>query len=250
MSIPIERHNDEIKKNLLVWKTKPSLRFAYGKLYSTMISYINKNIPGKVVEIGSGIGNFKAAYPDSIATDIFPNDGVDQIESAYKLSFAPNSLSHLVLFDVLHHLKYPGSALVEFNRVLGKGGRIIICDPYTSLLGLIVYGIFHHEPLGLFKKIDWTYGKGTDPDKEYYAAQGNSLRIFSGGSEFRKAIEKDWNIVAIKKYSALSYALSGGFRKQHFYPESALPILLAIEKLLDPFPSIFATRIIIVIEKK
>lgn len=250
MRIPIDRHNDEIQKNLITWQKKPSLRFVYGEFYKEMISYIRNDVAGKVVEIGSGIGNFKKAYSAAIATDIFPNVGIDQVESAYKLSFADKSLSNLVLFDVFHHLKFPGSTLLEFKRTLNSGGRVIICDPYVSLFGAFVYGIFHPEPIAIFKKIEWLSPADANPDAEYYAAQGNSMRVFRPGSQFRQIIEKDWNIVAIKRHASFSYVLSGGFSKQSFYPHFALGFIRKIEKIFDFLPSIFATRIIVVLEKK
>ena len=82
-------------------------------------------------------------------TDLFPNPWIDRVESAYNLSFSDNSISHLILFDVWHHLEYPVNALKEAHRVLTSGGTLIIMEPAMSVLGRIVYGKFHHEPLGL-----------------------------------------------------------------------------------------------------
>lgn len=250
MKIPTERHQTEMIRNMSKWDKKPILRSAYRRLYGEMIRWIRPEISGKVVEIGSGIGNFKTAYPECIATDIFPNEWIDQIESAYRLSFQANSVSHLILFDVLHHLKFPGSALSEFKRVTNKGGRIIICDPYISVFGLFVYGIFHHEPVNSLKKIQWMCPPGINPDAEYYAAQGNTTRMFSRYSKFRRLIEDEWNIILIKRMSAISYVLSGGFSKPTLYFKSALPLIICIEKILDFLPSVFATRVMVVLERK
>ena len=65
------------------------------------------------------------------------------------LTFADESVANLILFDVWHHLEYPGTALAEFQRVLAKGGRLVIFDPAMGLLGRAVYGLCHHEPLAL-----------------------------------------------------------------------------------------------------
>jgi len=151
--INIDQHNLEIQKNLEAWNKKPLLREIYRGFYDLILKWVRSDLKGEVVELGSGIGNFKSVYPKCIATDIFPNPWIDQVESAYNLSFQNNSVSNLVLFDVFHHLAFPGSALKEFNRVLAKDGRVIIFEPYISLLGLIIYGIFHHEPVSLFKKM-------------------------------------------------------------------------------------------------
>ena len=71
------------------------------------------------------------------------------------MSFEDGSVANLILFDVWHHLEYPAAALAEFHRVLVPQGRLIIFDPAMGLLGRIVYGLFHHEPLGLKDKIQW-----------------------------------------------------------------------------------------------
>lgn len=250
MKVPLAQHNIELHRNLIAWTEKPVLRLVYQRFYEAMMAQMDRDIKGEIIEIGSGIGNFKTACPECIATDIFDNEWIDRIENAYNLSFKNESVSHIILFDVIHHLKYFGSALQEFKRVMNKSGRIIICDPYLSVLGLLVYGIFHHEPVGLFERIQWSCPPDVNPNSEYYAAQGNSLRLFANHSKFRKKILEDWNIISMRKYSAISYILSGGFSKPSFYGESMLTFIRKIEYICDIFPWLFATRVIIVLEKK
>ncbi|MEK7642540.1 MAG: class I SAM-dependent methyltransferase [Patescibacteria group bacterium] len=248
--INIEQHNIEIQKNLESWQKKPLLREIYRGFYNLILGWVRKDLKGETVELGSGIGNFKSVYPECIATDIFPNPWIDQVESAYKLSFSDNSVSNLVMFDVFHHLAYPGSALLEAKRVLIREGRVIIFEPYISLFGLLVYGFLHHEPVGLFQKINWLCPNGENPDAKYYAAQGNATRIFGGSLKLRAKRLKDWKIIEIKKISAISYVLSGGFSKPSFYSLKFLPFIKKIEKILDLLPHLFATRILVVLEKK
>ena len=250
MNIDIKQHNIEIQKNLESWQKKPLLREIYKGFYDLILSWVRQDLKGETVELGSGIGNFKSVYPTCIATDIFPNPWVDQVESAYKLSFPDNSVSNLIMFDVFHHLAYPGSALEEAKRVLVSGGRVIIFDPYISLLGLLVYGVLHHEPVALFKKINWLVSSNQNPDEKYYAAQGNATRIFNFQFRIYNKFLKDWNILKIKKMSAISYILSGGFSKPSLYPISFLSFIKRIEKFFDSLPLVFATRLLVVLEKK
>jgi len=247
---PIDRHEVEMMKNVLKWEKKPTLRKVYERFYNEIIGWIRPEVTGKVVEIGAGIGNFKKMYPKSVSTDIFPTKWVDQVETAYSLSFEDGTVSHLVLFDVLHHLRFPGSALKEFERVLVSGGRVIICDPTVSVLGYLVYGVFHHEPVALFQDMEWYTPEGVDPDGKYYAAQGNSYKLFGKSSTYRKILEKEWKIVSVKRYSALSYVLCGGFSKPSFYPHRFLPYIVSLEKFFDLIPALFATRTMVVLEKK
>ena len=248
--ISINQHNVEIKRNMEIWSKKPLLRLIYESFYKKILEFINKNITGEVVEIGSGIGNFKSVFSKCITTDIFPNPWIDRVENAYKLSFSDSSVSNLVLFDVFHHLAFPGSALKELRRVLPKKGRVIIFEPCISFFSLFIYGIFHHEPIALFKKINWANDSNNFSDSNYYAAQGNATRIFRRNSSFNNQVLKDWRIIGNKKYSALSYVLSGGFSKPSLYPIKFLPFIKKIEIILNYIPLIFATRMMIVLEKK
>lgn len=247
-ALPEEQHNIEIQENLKSWQNKPVLQKIYLRFYKLIASEINPSLEGKVVELGSGIGNLKMVIPDVICTDIFKNPWIDQVENAYRLSFESNSVSNLILFDVWHHLKYPGTALEEFSRVLKPGGKVIIFEPAISLTGLLVYGLFHHEPIRLFHEIKWYPQKKADLDKdEYYAAQGNACRIF--GSSKYKPMLKDFKIVKTKKLSSFSYVLSGGYSKKQLYPDRLFSFITFLEKFLDLFPFIFGTRELIVLEK-
>jgi len=249
INLPGEQHNIEIHENLKSWQNKPVLQKIYLEFYKLIAAQINHIVEGKIVELGSGIGNLKMVVPEVICTDIFQNPWIDQVENAYSLSFENESVSNLILFDVWHHLKYPGTALKEFSRVLKPGGRVIIFDPAMSLLGFVVYGLFHHEPIGIFQKLTW-FAENTKEllKNEYYAAQGNASRIFS--SSKYKALLSDWKIVKVKKLPSLSYVLSGGYSKPQIIPDRFLSVLFHFEKILDFFPVLFAIRLLIVLEKK
>jgi SAM-dependent methyltransferase len=247
--ISIEQHNIEIQRNLTFWNKKPILKAIYNEFYTLIAKQLNLTLDGRIVELGSGIGNIKLQIPEAICTDIFKNPWIDQVENAYALNFENNSLSNLILFDVFHHIEYPGSALAEFNRVLKPHGRVIIFEPSISLTGLVVYGIFHHEPVGMMKKIQWNVPDGFDPwNSEYYAAQGNAERIFF--QKRQKGLLSGWNIITLKKYSSLAYVLSGGYSKPQLFPDILYKTLRHLEKLLDYFPLLFSTRVLVVLQKQ
>jgi len=244
----IDQHNIEIQKNLKSWENKPLLKQIYKEFYKEIHKYINYSVEGHIVELGSGIGNLKSEIPQAICTDIFSNPWIDQIENAYQLSFENNSVSNLILFDVFHHLEFPGSALSEFYRVLKPSGRIIIFDPSLSLSGFIVYGIFHHEPIAFLKKIEWKAPQIFDPWKSrYYAAQGNAHRIFFG-KKYLNFLDK-WKIIEKHRFSSLAYILSGGYSKPQMYGDGGYKKIKKVEKILDLFPGIFSTRLLIVLQK-
>jgi len=244
----IDLHQDFISKNSEYWNRKPLLRTLYGDFYRLIAKKLSNLPDAKKVELGSGLGNIREVIPDCLRTDLFPNPWIDQVENAYRLSFPNDSVSDLILTDVFHHLRYPGTALQEFSRVLRRGGRVIMLEPYISTLGLLVYGVLHDEPIAVTKGIVWEAPEGWSPDDiDYYAAQGNATRIFVGKGFLNRL--KNWDTVETRRLSAIAYAASGGFSKPQLYPTAALPLIRKFEKLLDLFPALFATRLLVVLEK-
>ncbi|MBD2256600.1 methyltransferase domain-containing protein [Pseudanabaena sp. FACHB-2040] len=245
----LSRYGDEIQQNLDTWRKKPALQQVYRGFHQQIARRLAQLPSGYNVELGSGIGNIQAVIPDCIRTDLFPNPWIDQVENAYQLSFADDAVANLILFDVFHHLRYPGSALQEFYRVLADSGRLLLFEPCLSLLGLFVYGPLHSGPLGLSQAITWFAGAGWFPaDIDYYAAQGNASRIFLRNPS--PQLLSGWSVVEVKRLSAISYMATGGYSKPQLYPLFALPLMRAIDAVCDWLPWLFATRLLVVLEKK
>lgn len=214
--------------------------YIYTRFYDQIIQLINPTIEGKIVELGSGVGNLKLAIPHAVCTDLFPNPWLDIVCSAYEMPFERGTVSHLVLFDVFHHLERPSAFLKEARRVLTRKGRIIIFDPYISVTSMVVYGLLHHEPIAWNATIDSS--DRLPMNNSYYAAQGNATRLF-----FKRGKDwlGDWNVFHRKAIVSFSYIFSGGYSKPALYPEKALPLMKKIDAILSPWPSLFAIRCII-----
>jgi SAM-dependent methyltransferase len=243
----LDQHNREIQENREFWRRKPVLQKVYAEFYSEIARRVDRKAPGLIVELGSGMGNIKEHIPECITTDVFPNPWLDQVENAYALSFADQSVGTLILFDVWHHLEYPGAALKEFTRVLRPNGRVIVFEPAMGLLGKFVFGRFHHEPLGLGDEITWDAPpEFTAAAAAYYAAQGNASRVF-GRREFEEKLQ-GWRQREVRYFSGLAYLGSGGFRGPQLYPGALLPVLSGIDALLSRLPAL-ASRMLVVLEK-
>jgi SAM-dependent methyltransferase len=248
VSISVEQHNIEILENRKLWEKKPLLRRVYSQFYREIALRLNPAVPGLVVELGAGMGNVKEHIPQCITTDIFPNPWLDRVENAYHLSFENEVVGHLILFDVWHHLQYPGLALKEFSRVLVPGGRVILFDPAMGVIGRIVFGHFHHEPLGLQDEIQWNAPDGfSGSESTYYAAQGNASRVF-GTPDFKHELSH-WHIAEVRYFPGLAYVASGGFRGPQLYPERLWPCFNLIDSALSRFPSL-ASRMLVVLERQ
>jgi SAM-dependent methyltransferase len=244
MTVALEQHQIEIGRNADAWRDKPLLREIYRGFYHRILRWIDPAIPGRSVEIGSGIGNLKAHLPGAISTDLFQNPWLDTVCDGYDLPFLSGSLSHLILFDVFHHLEAPHAFLREAQRVLAPRGRLILFEPYMSWLSHPVYGLLHHEPVAWGRPIR---DDGAPPHpRRYYAAQGNATRLF-----FRHPPPTwldPWTRLHAEPFACLSYLLSGGFGKPAFYPASWLPLLQRVDRSCSRWPRLFGARCLVVLE--
>ncbi|MBU6402191.1 MAG: methyltransferase domain-containing protein [Verrucomicrobia bacterium] len=238
---PLSRHQREIERNLAAWRRKPLLQQIYAGFYRRILELIDLQAPGRIVEIGSGIGNLKACLPHAIATDLFPNPWLDLVCDGYELPFAAGSLSHLVLFDVFHHLRAPNAFLREARRVLTASGRLILCEPYISWCSRVAYGVFHHEPVAWRAPI--SPAETLPRPRAYYAAQGNATRLFFCREQ--PDWPPGWKILRADAFASFSYLLSGGFSKPALYPAYCLPCWQRLDRLLSRWPRLFGARCVI-----
>jgi SAM-dependent methyltransferase len=244
-----EQHLNEMRLNRSVWEKKALLRRIYRGFYRLIAEQLAPDSGAKTVELGSGIGAIKEVIPECLLTDIFPNPWLDRVEDGYALNFADASIGNLILFDVFHHLEFPGTALHEFARVLRPGGRVVLFEPGLGALGKFVYKIFHHEPVAERESIRWFAPNGVDlRNLAYYAAQGNAWRLFVR-KELGPVLD-EWIIRTVKPIVSTAYLASGGFSKPSLYPERVLPLALVLDRFLSFLPGIFATRLLVVLERK
>jgi len=241
------QHHREADTNYDAWRTKPLLRRVYHDMFEELAREL-ADVPGPTVEIGSGIGNIKEVVPDCIRTDMFPAPWLDQTENVYALSFESGSVANFILFDVFHHLRYPGTALRELERVLAPGGRLLIYEPCMGLLGRVVFGLFHPEPIALGEPITWLAPEAWDSTApDYYAAQGNASRTFTPEALHRHI--EGLELIGIKRFARLSYVASGGYSGRQLYPFRAYPAVRQLDRVLDRAPAAFATRMLVVLQK-
>jgi hypothetical protein len=238
---PLVQHQIEIHRNRKAWESKPLLRHIYGQFYESIKQLIDPSLTGTIIEIGSGIGNLREHVSGAICSDLFPNPWLDVVCDGYQLPFKQGSVSHLVLFDVFHHLQMPAAFLAEARRVLIRGGRVIIFEPYISLSSSFVYGLLHHEPVAWNAAIN--LGPTPPVVQEYYAGQGNATRIFFR-NEF-SGFPSGWRVFSKSAFSSFSYILSGGYSKPAFYPSRLYSMIYRLDVTLSRWPVLFGSRCLV-----
>jgi SAM-dependent methyltransferase len=230
-------YEEEINRNAEIWKSKALLRDVYFQMYAKLAQWIDTSVPGKIIEIGSGIGNFGEFRSDVVLTDQSIHPWIDLTCSGYQLPFRDRTLSHIVMVDVFHHLSAPRAFFDGARSLMANGGRVIVLEPYISLMSAVAYGIFHDEPIAWRAKIEDT------PSTDYYAAQGNATRLLFGDLEWLPG----WRVVHREAFSAFPYLLSGGFSRPALYPRKLLPMFNAVDRALSHFPKLFGARCLIVL---
>jgi SAM-dependent methyltransferase len=241
-------HQKIDSQNRKTYQNKYLIKLLYSDYYKIIKKNIYKNNRYKILELGSGAGNIKKVITKCITSDQFKNKNIDRIENIYKINFRNNSISNIILIDVFHHLRFPGLALKEINRVLIKNGRIIMIEPAMGLFPRIIYKIFHYEPNGFSLKLNWyKIPKKTPNSNQYFAAQAMPWRAF-----FLKELDlkSKYKIKLIKPFSDFAFLFSGGYSYRAFYPKFLYPFIKLIDKILTSFSiKIFSARMLIVLEK-
>ncbi len=244
MSAPLEQHQAEIQLNRQSWNQKPLLREIYRGFYGRILGEIDRGLPGRVVEIGSGIGNLREHYPEALATDLFENPWLDLTCDGYELPFRTGALSHLILFDVFHHLEAPVAFLGEARRALGEGGRVIVFDPYISMASWPAYGILHHEPVAWRQKIDLRPELARP--RRISAAPGPAPRLFLGAGDGPPG---GWSVLKAERFAAFAYLLSGGFSRPALYPARCLGLLRGLDRALTGAAGLFGARCLVTLRR-
>ena len=240
------RHDDEIRQNKQFWAEKPVLQCVYREFYGLIRERMQVgNALHSVVDIGSGIGAIKNFIPNAVTTDLFANPGIDQVQNIYALTLPDKSVDNVVMFDVWHHLEKPAAALRECKRVLAPGGRLIIMDPAMSLVGIIAYGCFHHEPLLFSHKFNESPEVDDKTGTQYFAAQSAAHKLFLKREQ--PAVLAGWKVLSVDQITSFAYLLSGGFRGPQVYPETWLRYVQRLDSLLGKWPAMFAARLLIIL---
>lgn len=228
----------------LIVAQKPFLRGIYNEWYGN-ISRSLPELPGKVLELGSGAGYLNEALPGLIASDVFVCSGIDVVLDGQLLPFGDRSLRAITMINVLHHLPDSAAFFREAARCLKPGGRVVAVEPWVSAWSRLVYTKLHHEPFDTESE-DWGF-RGEGP---LSAANGALPWIVL--KRDRQRFESQFpelRIQAIEETMPFRYLVSGGISMRCPVPQFTFPLWRALETTMKPVMRDWAMFALIVIEK-
>ncbi|GBE06100.1 hypothetical protein BMS3Abin10_01744 [bacterium BMS3Abin10] len=222
--------------------SKPVLQSMYKNFYSEIERFFPND--GLNVEIGTGHGYTSMYFKNLIQTDRVLTPHIAVCNDAQALPYKDGTLDTIMVLGVLHHMKTPDKFFNEAGRVLKKGGKILMVEPYVSILSYPVYKLAHHEGLDLRTK---TCGS----DKHHLLDANIAIpTIFfkKGKKEFENKYP-DLKIIYQSYHTAFLFFVSGGYLYPNLLPVFLLPMLLWIEKVLRPLGKWIGSMMTVVIQK-
>lgn len=238
--------NEELASYKEVWNRKPVLRAVYHDFFQRIAAQCKT---GQTLEIGGGIGNLKEILDNVISSDIQYSPDLDLVADAQNLPFAEQSLSNIVMLDVLHHLEFPVRFFDEAARVLEPGGRIVMVEPAITPGSSLFYRFIHHEPVDM--SADPLVDGDPDPERDPYDSNQAIPTLLV--TRHLNRVQDRFPTLTLKRvewFSFAAYPLSGGFKPWSLVGERFARGLLAAEKRLEGlFGRLFGFRVAIVFEK-
>jgi SAM-dependent methyltransferase len=232
-------------RNIL--SSKPVLETLFSEMnlftHSQVDKYIRTNL-SKAVEIGSGVHPFTSKNYKVISSDLAHNAELDLVVDAQNLCIKPGSLDLVVGQFVFHHFSDPVRALSQLNKVLNRGGLLVLIEPANTFLGKILFPIMHkseyYDPTA-----DWKNGsKGDGGD----ANQALSYICFNRDRDIFIKKFKEFEILedSLLIPFGLRYIASGGLNFRQLLPDFLFNSAL---KYLDTRFNFFAVHWMIILRK-
>jgi SAM-dependent methyltransferase len=234
-----------------VWEQKPVLRRIYNEeFFARLLSFRTKD--GISVEVGAGPGFFKQALPGVLSTDLVWCPWLDAVADAQNLPFRTSSVANIFGVDILHHLAAPMTFLLEAQRVLVPGGRLILVEPWVTPFSSFIYRHFHQEERDLSVR-PWELTEA-QPSAGKRAFDGNQAipYLLFGPHNRSQTLGSlpGFAPLAIEPFCLFAYLLSMGFKPMSLLPEVLYPAVSKIEKVTLPFSRRGAApRVLLAFEK-
>ena len=246
--------NVEIARKLFEENKSNNLRFLLEKRFSWMNDFIKPEDFG--IELGSGPGFTKEFINNKNfkISDLSNHEHLDYKNiDAQDIKFSDESFDFVIASNMIHHIPYPIKFFREVNRILKKGGRLIIFEAYCSLVLQLATVLMKHEGF------DFTMNVWDEkvPKSEHDLWAGNIAvphLIFDDKKNFNKHLGNNFEIKYEKLSECFVFLNSGGVSSKTFcipMNNFFLSFVDNIDRILIKFfPKIFAMGRKIVLVKK
>ena len=204
------------------------------EIYKEWYRFIMENLPrssGGVLELGSGAGFLREYLPHVITSDVLNLTDLSVVLDACDMPFQSDSLSAIVMIDVLHHVPQPRRFFHEATRCVRRNGRIIMIEPWVTPWSRFVYRRLHHEPFDP-ESHDWEF-----PITGPLSGANGAIpwMLFNRDYERFKMEYPQWRLHTIKLDMPFSYLISGGVSLRSLAPGVAYKVTRWMEKCFDQF---------------
>ena len=238
-------HKDDITREYYarreIWAQKPQIRLVYERWMRKMRPFLPPE--GPLLEVGSGSGLLKEFLPQVILSDVVDLPWIDKVADCMNLPFDDSSLAGIIGFDLLHHVAKPHAFLHEAARVLKRGGRVLLMEPYITPVSYYGYKL-HHEKINLR---DYHDSSKKDPWEGNLALAN---LVFGRDAKTWSVYHPDLEIKRSEIFSFLDFQLAAGFKPYAYVPHPLFKVLVKVDKLLTPFMRWIGFRIFVVLVKK
>tara|TARA_X000000368_G_scaffold415412_1_gene407130 strand:+ start:1830 stop:2636 length:807 start_codon:yes stop_codon:yes gene_type:complete len=244
----------EARKIFFNSKSK-NLNFLLHHRYSWMNNFISENDKGIDLGSGAGFSKFYIKNKNFKLTDLSADEHIDiKNVDAQNTNFENNSFDYIISTNMIHHLAFPIKYFKEMNRILKKNGKLIIFEPYCSIIFQLVEILMRHE--GFNFEVDvWDEEKPISNQDDLW--DGNlavSNLIFDDKEKFKDKLGHFFSIKHEKLVECLIFLNSGGVTSKTLHlpmNNFFLRIIYNIDKILVKLmPNIFCMGRQIVLEKK
>ena len=234
-----------VKARSLYYSSKSkNVRFLLEKRFSWMNNFIDEKHVG--IEVGSGAGFLRDFIKNKNLklTDLGNDEHLDfKNIDAQNTGFSKDSFDYVIASNMIHHIPFPMKFFKEMNRILKRGGRLIIFESYCSVVFQIVTMIMRHEGFDFTVDV-WDEEKAkSDENNAWHGNIAVPHLIFDDKKKFNIKLGDLFNIEHEELTECLIFLNSGGVTsKTKFIPMNRffLNILNFIDKILVKIlPSIF-----------
>ncbi|MBN2109733.1 MAG: class I SAM-dependent methyltransferase [Methanosarcinaceae archaeon] len=125
-------------------------------LENKLIPILKQYTKGEVLEVGSGNLSYKkyVNYTDYKTLDVNSHLRVDFCEDIHETTLSSESFDTVLMIEVLEHLYNPFTAIKQVNRLLRKGGYVVVTTPFIYPYHGTPHDFYRYTKYGLMKIFD------------------------------------------------------------------------------------------------